>query len=297
MKPLERIARYVRPDEHHQAFNFTFLSTEWGASAMRASIAESFATNDAVGAPTTWVLSNHDVIRHATRLALAPEEATTQLGAPVTAPDPEIGVRRARAATTMMLALPGSAYLYQGEELGLPEVLDLPATARQDPTFRRTNGARLGRDGCRVPIPWVSDAHGYGFGPAVVESAVLGDAANGPPGAEPWLPQPASFAALSVDVQQDDPTSTLELYRRLLAARRSLGLGRGSFSFVGAADDVLEFEVRASQAAVRVLVNFGPPAPLPVGARVIIASDPSVGETLPPTVRCGSRRWAQPEPD
>ena len=132
VQPIDRIARYVRPDEHHQAFNFPFLDTRWDAAALREVISESYRVNDAVGAPTTWVLSNHDVIRHATRLALAPEEAVTQLAGPVTEPDRTVGLSRARAATTLMLGLPGSAYLYQGEELGLPEVLDIPDDRRQD---------------------------------------------------------------------------------------------------------------------------------------------------------------------
>ncbi|MGO2516902.1 MAG: alpha-amylase family glycosyl hydrolase, partial [Corynebacterium variabile] len=160
VQPIDRIARYVRPDEHHQAFNFSFLDTRWDAAALREVIGESYRVNDAVGAPTTWVLSNHDVIRHATRLALAPEEAVTQLAGPVTEPDRTVGLDRARAATTLMLGLPGSAYLYQGEELGLPEVLDIPDDRRQDPTFFRTRGTdtpELGRDGCRVPVPWSAD--------------------------------------------------------------------------------------------------------------------------------------------
>ncbi|MBZ9595552.1 DUF3459 domain-containing protein [Streptomyces erythrochromogenes] len=123
----ERLALYVRPDELHQAFNFRFLTCPWDPEGMRTVIDESLAATTAVGAPTTWVLSNHDVVRHVTRYGGGPR-----------------GLARARAAALLMLALPGSAYLYQGEELGLPEVTDLPATARQDPAFRR---------GRRQPIP------------------------------------------------------------------------------------------------------------------------------------------------
>ncbi|MFF7698485.1 glycoside hydrolase family 13 protein [Streptomyces lydicus] len=204
----ERLALYVRPDELHQAFNFQFLNAPWQADALRAVIDASLAATTSVGAPTTWVLSNHDVVRH-----------TTRLGG---------GLARARAATLLMLALPGSAYLYQGEELGLPEVTDLPDDVRQDPAFFR--GSRAGgqdgfRDGCRVPLPWTGEAPPYGFG------------AGGS-----WLPQPADWAPLTVDAQTGDPDSTLELYRTALRLRRRLpGLGDGGMSWQPAPDGVLAF--------------------------------------------------------
>ncbi|MFH9865883.1 alpha-amylase family glycosyl hydrolase [Streptomyces lydicus] len=204
----ERLALYVRPDELHQAFNFQFLNAPWQADALRAVIDASLAATTSVGAPTTWVLSNHDVVRH-----------TTRLGG---------GLARARAATLLMLALPGSAYLYQGEELGLPEVTDLPDDVRQDPAFFR--GSRAGgqdgfRDGCRVPLPWTGEAPPYGFGTG-----------------GSWLPQPADWAPLTVDAQTGDPTSTLELYRTALGLRRRLpGLGDGGMSWQPAPDGVLAF--------------------------------------------------------
>ncbi|MFF7414813.1 glycoside hydrolase family 13 protein [Streptomyces lydicus] len=204
----ERLALYVRPDELHQAFNFQFLNAPWQADALRAVIDASLAATTSVGAPTTWVLSNHDVVRH-----------TTRLGG---------GLARARAATLLMLALPGSAYLYQGEELGLPEVTDLPDDVRQDPAFFR--GSRAGgqdgfRDGCRVPLPWSGEAPPYGFGTG-----------------GSWLPQPADWAPLTVDAQTGDPDSTLELYRTALGLRRRLpGLGDGGMSWQPAPDGVLAF--------------------------------------------------------
>ncbi|MFI9358091.1 glycoside hydrolase family 13 protein [Streptomyces lydicus] len=204
----ERLALYVRPDELHQAFNFQFLNAPWQADALRAVIDASLAATTSVGAPTTWVLSNHDVVRH-----------TTRLGG---------GLARARAATLLMLALPGSAYLYQGEELGLPEVTDLPDDVRQDPAFFR--GSQAGgqdgfRDGCRVPLPWSGEAPPYGFGTG-----------------GSWLPQPTDWAALTVDAQTGDPASTLELYRTALGLRRRLpGLGDGSMSWQPAPDGVLAF--------------------------------------------------------
>lgn len=269
VRPYERIARYVRPDEHHQAFNFGFLGTGWDAAEIRAHIVDSFGANDSVGAPTTWVLSNHDVIRHATRFGLPAEAAVTQLDAMVPDPDLQVGLQRARAATTMMLALPGSAYLYQGEELGLPEVLDLDPGVRQDPTFHRTNGTRVGRDGCRVPLPWRAGEPAYGFSPT---------------GAA-WLPQPHAFAALAVDRQDGAEGSTLELYRSLLATRKARGLGGGSmrFSDVGTDEqpDLVAFEVETSAGTTRVILNLGPAIPLPDSSAILVASDERVGTQLP----------------
>ncbi|WP_310728891.1 alpha-amylase family glycosyl hydrolase [Streptomyces sp. N2A] len=204
----ERLALYVRPDELHQAFNFQFLNTAWRADALRRVIDASLAATTSVGAPTTWVLSNHDVVRH-----------TTRLGG---------GLARARAATLLMLALPGSAYLYQGEELGLPEVTDLPDEARQDPAFFRghasgTSGQDGFRDGCRVPLPWSGETPPYGFGTG-----------------GSWLPQPADWRTLTVAAQTGDPSSTLELYRTALSLRRELpGLGDGEMSWQPAPDGVL----------------------------------------------------------
>ncbi|MFB6481112.1 glycoside hydrolase family 13 protein [Streptomyces virginiae] len=188
----ERLALYVRPDELHQAFNFRFLNCPWDPAAMRTVIDESLAATTAVGAPTTWVLSNHDVVRHVTRYGGGAR-----------------GLARARAAALLMLALPGSAYVYQGEELGLPEVVDLPDDVRQDPAFARTAGQDGLRDGCRVPLPWSGAEPPYGFGPA-----------------GSWLPQPAGWGDLSVAAQTGDPHSTLELYRAALELRRAMpGLG------------------------------------------------------------------------
>ncbi len=172
------------------------------------------------------------------------------------------GLRRARAATSLMLALPGSSYLYQGEELGLPEVIDLPDDARQDPTWFRTEGERYGRDGCRVPIPWTADAPAYGFNDT---------------GAA-WLPQPAEWAEFARDVQREDPASTLSLYRSLLAERRAHGLGAGSLEWLdGFGDDVVAFR----NGSVTVLANLGDAAvELPAGD-VLVASGPLDGTTLP----------------
>ena len=258
--PHDRLARYVRPDEYHQAFNFTFLDVGWNVDALQRGIEDSLRANDAQGAPTTWVLSNHDIVRHATRLGFPADRTSPWLSAADPAPDAELGLRRARAATTMLLSLPGSTYLYQGEELGLPEVIDLPDELRQDPTFRRTGGERLGRDGCRVPIPWEKDAPAYGFSPT----------------GESWLPQPDVFGDLAVDQQTGVAGSMLELYRALLAVRRERRLGEGALAFVDLGEDLLAFDVTVGAQATRVVVNLGAePWPIPTGFEVLVASAPS----------------------
>jgi alpha-glucosidase len=216
----ERLTHYVRADELHQAFNFRFLSTPWSADAYREVITLSLSSMGRVGAPATWVLSNHDVVRHASRLGRSPALTGGNAGGAARnepAADPELGLARARAATLMMLALPGSAYLYQGEELGLPEVFDLPDHLRQDPRFHRTNGESRGRDGCRVPLPWSGQAPPFGFSPD---------------GAVPWLPQPAQWANLTVAVQRRDHTSTWSMYQQALATRRELRLGLGELTWL-----------------------------------------------------------------
>ncbi|MFF2273447.1 glycoside hydrolase family 13 protein [Agromyces sp. NPDC058136] len=257
--PLPRVAKWVRPDEMHQAFNFAYLETPWQAGALRRVIDDSIDAFAAVGAPSTWVLSNHDVVRHATRLALTEPNPQGHGVGPRTPGlgDPATGLRRARAATALMLALPGSAYLYQGEELGLPEVIELPDDARQDPTWFRTNGERYGRDGCRVPLPWASAAQSYGFGDT--------DAA--------WLPQPASWASFAREAQQGVEGSTLSLYQALLAGRRAHGLADGSLEWLdGGADgaDVLTFR----NGDVTVIANTGAtPVALPAG-EVLVTSGP-----------------------
>ncbi|MEU6222418.1 glycoside hydrolase family 13 protein [Streptomyces sp. NPDC047042] len=206
--PGARRALYARPDELGQAFNFEYLQAGWDADELRQVITDSLATARSAGASATWVLSNHDVVRHTSRLALPPgTDLNAWLLSDGTAPpvDEAAGLRRARAATLLMLALPGSSYVYQGEELGLPEVADLPASALQDPIWEQTAHTGKGRDGCRVPLPWTTSGPSYGFG------------AGGA-----WLPQPAAFASYAVDAQDGAEGSTLELYRTALALRRRL---------------------------------------------------------------------------
>jgi alpha-glucosidase len=270
VEPLSRLARYVRPDEMHQAFNFAFLATGWDAPNLRKVIAASYAVNDSVGAPTTWVLSNHDVVRHPSRLGLpVPGSRPNGIGHGDDQPDEVLGLRRGRAATLLMLGLPGSAYLYQGEELGLPEHTALDDDLRQDPAFFRTGGAERGRDGCRVPLPWSAAEPGFGYSPT---------------GAT-WLPQPASWAAYAADAQDGVPGSTLELYRAALRLRRDELLGGGGAAWEPAyADEPDVIAVRNRD--VLVVANLGSaPVALPAGAEVLLSSglpgDPAVGAELP----------------
>ncbi|MFI1355153.1 glycoside hydrolase family 13 protein [Streptomyces sp. NPDC020898] len=225
--PGARRALYARPDELGQAFNFEYLQANWDADDLRQVITDSLATARSAGASATWVLSNHDVVRHASRLALPPG---TDLNAWLLSDgtDPLVteatGLRRARAATLLMLALPGSSYVYQGEELGLPEVADLPAEALQDPIWEQTAHASKGRDGCRVPLPWTTTGPSYGFGPGAA-----------------WLPQPAGFEAYAVEAQDGVEGSTLELYRAALGLRRRLIEGEDLTWAAASAPDVLDF--------------------------------------------------------
>lgn len=256
----DRSKLYVRSDEMHQSFNFHHLVTEWDADELKDEISTNLEANGSVGAATTWVLSNHDVIRHASRLGYP---RGTQLpygiGAQHPQPDRELGLRRARAATQLMLALPGSCYLYQGEELGLPEVTDLPESAIRDYHFFATHGRERGRDGCRVPLPWQSSAPAFGFSPS----------------GESWLPQPTWFSEFSVDAQESDPASTLSFYRRAIELRRTHGLSAGKLNWFESAPGVISFDVTTSSGRVAVLANTTDDdrtVPLPSGT-VLLTSD------------------------
>jgi len=267
VEPLRKLARWVRPDEMQQAFNFSYLETPWDASAIRQVVDTSIDAFASVGAPSTWVLSNHDVVRHATRLALTADNPQGHGLGPRSEgiPDRAFGLRRARAATGLMLALPGSAYVYQGEELGLPEVIELPDESRQDPTWFRTAGERYGRDGCRVPIPWEAASPSYGFST----------------GANSWLPQPADWAEYARDRQTDVPGSTLEMYKLALRLRRDHDLGFGTLEWLhDFSADVVAFRSNG----ITVIANAGAtPVALPAG-EVLLASEAFEGSELPADV-------------
>jgi alpha-glucosidase len=257
----ERLARYQRPDELHTSFNFAYLEAGWNAPRMRRSIDETIANHAKVGAPPTWVLSNHDVVRHRTRMAPGYDNEA-RLTCVV---DEDRGLRRARAATLFTMALPGSMYLYQGEELGLPEVRDLAPEDRQDPAWHRSGGTDGTRDGCRVPIPWSGSSPSYGFGPA----------------GQSWLPQPESWAGLSVEVEQADASSTLTMYRSALRIRRdSAALGEGPLAWLDSDADVLAFaRTSADGTSVICVLNLSEGTvglPAAWGTEVLLASSDDV---------------------
>jgi alpha-glucosidase len=264
----ERFAMYLRPDELHTAFNFDFLSCPWEIAAMRTNIDTTLQLNEPLGAPATWVLSNHDVTRHVTRYGKEDTSfsfADRRHGAPN---DSELGLRRARAAALLTMALPGSVYVYQGEELGLDEIEDLDDSLRQDPVWERSGHSDPGRDGCRIPLPWTTDPESLGFSPPGATAA-------------PWLPQPARWAGVSAQVQEDDPASMLSLYRAAIAERkRNRDLMGHEFAWSEAEPGVLAFN-RGSNFTFMLNLT-GRPLPLPAGAQVLLASSPLDDDRLAP---------------
>ncbi len=274
---VERFAKYLRPDELHTAFNFDFLVQPWDAASLRGSIDTTLAAHAPVGAPATWVLSNHDVTRPVTRYGQEDSSfafATKRAGTPT---DLELGRTRARAAALLCGALPGSLYIYQGDELGLEEVQDLPPDQLQDPMYLSSAGSDPGRDGCRVPLPWAGTDSPFGFSPA--------DATG-----EPWLPQPSRWAELTVETQQRDPHSMLSLYRTMLRIRRSdPDIGDGHLRWLPSTDTVLAFAMGDKFICV---TNFSPgPIELPADCSLLLASAELVGGLLP----SDSTAWLRPE--
>jgi len=274
----ERLPLYLRPDELHTAFEFEPLHVAWRARPWRDVVDRSLAMGELTGAPCAWVLTNHDVVRQATRYARSQWEVkgtneTERARWPTEVPDLALGRRRARAAVVLTAALPGVLYVYLGEELGLDEVEDIPAERRVDPIHRRSGGTDPGRDGSRVPLPWSGDAPPFGFSPPMT--------ADGSPGAAPWLPQPARWAALTAQAQDGDPASTLSLYRRLLALRRERLAGAGPLRWLDApSPDVLALAREGTD--LQCWVNLGDgPAALPEGCRVLVSSGPVEGGVLP----------------
>jgi alpha-glucosidase len=262
--PLSLMAQWVRPDEFHQTFNFRFLDAGWDPKKLFDAINESFEAFDGVGAPSTWVLNNHDVIRHSSRFGGDYGRATASdgIGSNQTQPDNKLGLTIAKGATLFMLGLPGASYLYQGEELGLPEHTTLEDKFRQDPTFARTKGTRVGRDGCRVPLPWDQSSDSSGF-------SQTGKA---------WLPQPESYGGLARSLQETDASSTLAFYKQALAIRKQLALGEGSFGWVAghSGPDSLAYD----NSGIRVIYNFGP-EPIDLGSsEVLMSSQPLIGGQL-----------------
>ena len=242
----ERLALYLRPDELHLAFNFKLVTAEWAPDAIRTAVEDSLATVEGSPAPACWVLSNHDVRRHASRYG-----------------DGELGLRRARAAALLQLALPGAAYLYNGDELGLPNVDDLPDEVLQDPVWERSGRTKRGRDGCRIPLPWSGERPPFGFSTSL----------------DTWLPMPTSWRSLTVEAQDGDPQSVLSLYRTALRIRRESPATTGeSLQWLHAPDGVLAFR---RPGGLVCLVNLSDaPVPLPEGRVLLASADVSSG-TVP----------------
>jgi alpha-glucosidase len=235
----QRLANYVRPDEFNLAFNFELLERPWRAEQFRTAIERSLAALAPVGATPTWVLANHDVDRAVTRYG---------------------SLARARAAALMLLSLPGAAYVYNGDELGLPNG-EVPDDALQDPTWERSNHTDRGRDGERIPLPWSGDKAPYGFSSTP----------------DTWLPMPDTWSSLTVEAQERDPHSTLALYRSAIRLRRSFAAE--PFAWLDAPVDCLSYR----RGDVRVLLNAGRRGvPLPAGS-VLLASGPVDGDLPPDT--------------
>jgi alpha-glucosidase len=275
---IDRFAKYLRPDELHTAFNFDFMARPWRAADLRDSIDSTLAAHAPVGAPATWVLSNHDVTRPVSRYGRADSAFAFSRKRFGVATDLEMGRRRARAAALLTAALPGSLYIYQGDELGLDEV-EVPVDEIQDPMHDRSGGTDPGRDGCRVPLPWSGHVPPFGFSPAGSTD-------------RPWLTQPAHWADLSVEAEAADPESMLNLYRLALRIRRDEpDLGDGSLTWWSSPPDTLVF---ARGSRFLSLTNLsGAALPLPPHEAVLLASADVSDHHLPPDATV----WLRPIAD
>ncbi len=272
VSPASRIALYLRPDELANSFNFDFLTSRWKVSELRKNIDQSLKAIQDVGAPASWVFNNHDVVRSVDRFALDLQagkgDTTLERHGDVKKLDLDLGIRRARAGALLMLALPGGAYIYQGEELALPEARDIPEDRLTDPRWEMSGRTDKGRDGCRVPLPWKSAPDSaYGF--STPKELNPNDA---------WLPQPEGWGKFSVEVQERDPDSTLAMYRTALEIRHNeSGLGDGEMTWIETGEDVLAF---SRPGDFKCYVNFGKEIPLPEGD-VLISSSPITNRVLP----------------
>jgi alpha-glucosidase len=226
VSPATRIARYLRPDELANSFNFDFLISLWEAPFLRERIVTSMAAMAEVGAPSSWAFNNHDLVRSVDRFDLGllnVDKSTLHRQGDAKKFNLERGTRRARAGALLMLALPGGAYVYQGEELALPEVRDIPEDRLTDPRWKMSGYVDRGRDGCRVPLPWTADPKG-GFGFSTNDSLKLH---------ESWLPQSPWMGDFAVDTQDGVEGSTLTMYRTALAIRKTeAGLGDGPMEWI-----------------------------------------------------------------
>ncbi|RJQ74540.1 DUF3459 domain-containing protein [Pseudonocardiaceae bacterium YIM PH 21723] len=247
VRDADRFAMYLRPDELHQAFYFGLTEAVYDADEIREAITSGLQAAESVGSHSTWTLSNHDVVREVTRYG-----------------DGELGTRRARAMALVELALPGAVYIYNGEELGLPNV-DLPDEVLQDPTWERSGHTERGRDGCRVPVPWEGNEPPFGFSTAE----------------DTWLPMPPEWRELCVEKQLEDPGSMLSLYRSAIDLRQKNPAFTGNTVewFAGPAGC---FAFRRPGGLICALNTSGAPVPLPPGD-LLLASGPLAEDGYLPT--------------
>jgi alpha-glucosidase len=263
VSPASRIALYLRPDELANSFNFDFLTSIWDIHDLKKNIDLSVQAIQSVGAPASWVFNNHDVVRSVDRFALGLRpgvgETTFDRHGDISKLNIETGIRRARAGALLMLALPGGAYIYQGEELALPEVRDIPENRLEDPRWFLSNKTDKGRDGCRVPLPWDE-----------IENGAFGFSKNQELGREnAWLPQPIWWGNYAAKKQDGDANSSLNLYRRALEIRKTeIGLGDGEMEWLELGNHILAFRRPGNFACI---VNFGNAFKIPNG-EVLVAS-------------------------
>ncbi|MCP3989415.1 MAG: glycoside hydrolase family 13 protein [Actinomycetia bacterium] len=258
----ERLPLYLAPGEYDQSFNFDFLQANWDADELSQILEHSVKAAANVDSTPTWVLSNHDVMRETTRYGLPPTTSwrTWPMEGPPELLDVEQGRRRARAACLLMLGLPGSAYIYQGEELGLPEVWDLPVEVLDDPVWERSGRTQRGRDGCRIPLPWDRSTPSAGFSTG-----------------RPWLPQPEDWADYSAEAQRGRADSMLELYRTAIAIRAELGVSDETMDVMPSPPKSIVYRRGSGLTCV---VNFGPdPIEVPAHEEVLLASETMLSPT------------------
>jgi len=272
VSPAERIARYVRSDELQNSFNFEMLTTLWKPDVIKKKIETSITALQEVGAPPSWVFNNHDVVRSIDRLDLGLTnhgDTTFSRQGDVTKLNIARGTLRALSATLMTLSLPGGTYLYQGEEIGLPEVRDIPEDRLTDPRWKMSEFKDRGRDGCRVPLPWKTDsAGGFGFSSNAAMTCE-----------QLWLPQSSWMGKYSVQSQEGVEGSTLSIYQNALAIRKQEpGLGDGPMEWIEAGKDVVAYSRPGKFACY---INFGSAIEIPTGSKVLISSGPLQGNSIP----------------
>jgi alpha-glucosidase len=272
VSPASRIARYLRPDELANSFNFDFLTSLWEPAYLTGMSNRAVDAMAEVGAPPSWVFNNHDVTRSVDRFDLGlqnrQENTFERQGDPAQF-DIARGTQRARAGALLMLALPGGAYIFQGEEVALPEARDIPEDRLTDPRWAMSGFTDRGRDGCRVPLPWKTNSAGaFGFS----ENSKLNPI-------DAWLPQSNNWGDFSVQSQEDDDQSPLNLYRKALKIRKTHpGLGDGTINWLEVNQNVVSF---SRPGGFVCYLNLGEAIELPKSAKVLVSSEPITNGLIP----------------